>query len=399
MSGPPRLCVVAASELTIIAFLLEHLRAVRREMRVTVVVNTTDPGFARARGLDVDVVPVGIERDIAPALDAAALRRLTSLFRAQRFDIVHSYTPKAGLLTMTAAFLARVPVRVHTFTGQVWATRAGVARRVLKSADRVTARLATHVLVDSHHQREFLIREGVVAPEHSRVLHRGSVAGVDPVRFRPDPVARAEIRAALGIPSDASLFIYLGRLNRDKGIATLADAYSRIAAKRPDVHLLLVGGDEDGLTPEVLRRCAGAADRVHFEGFAERPERYLAAADVLCLPTLREGFGTVLIEAAATGIPVITTDIYGTRDAVVAGVTGLVHAPGDAAGLEAAMQTLVEEPELAATLGREGRKRAIEEFREAGLTRALLEFYRSSLAAGHSPVGAAGPGRGEERVS
>ena len=159
----PRLCYVVSSELTVKAFLLEHIRAAAAQHDISVVANTSDTAALRALGVPVDITPVAIARPIAPLADLAALWALWRLFRRERFDLVHSVTPKAGLLAALAGFLARVPVRIHTFTGQVWATRAGFGRWLLKRIDALTAAACTHVLADSGSQRDFLVAEAVGA--------------------------------------------------------------------------------------------------------------------------------------------------------------------------------------------------------------------------------------------
>jgi glycosyltransferase involved in cell wall biosynthesis len=377
-----RVCLVVATDLTIKAFLLDHLRALAGRYDVTVVANTDDPSLLRRHGLPLDVTPVRIERRISPVSDLGALVTLWRLFRARRFSAVHSVTPKAGLLTMLAGAAARVPVRLHTFTGQVWATRTGWARWALKQADRLIARAATHVLADSWSQRDFLIAEGVVAPGKIGVLGAGSISGVDLARFRPDPAARARLRAELALPSEAVVFLFLGRLNRDKGVLELARAFSGMASRHPDAWLLVVGPDEEGLTPEVERAVQGCAGRVRILGFTDRPEQVMAAADVYCLPSHREGFGTAVIEAAATGLPAIASRIYGLTDAIQEGETGLLHAPGEPQELSGLMSRLAGDPGLRTAMGLRARRRAEQDFAAARLTAELLRHYERLLSAG-----------------
>ena len=171
-----------------------------------------------------------IERDIAPLKDLIALWQMTRELRRGRFDLVHSVTPKAGLLAMVGGFLAGVPHRIHTFTGQVWATRRGLGRFVLKNMDRLTALTATRVLVDSPSQRDFLLLQGVVKADKSMVLGEGSIGGVDLQRFRPDPEIRKAVRTQLGVDDSVPLLLFVGRLKRDKGILDLAKAYAMLEA-------------------------------------------------------------------------------------------------------------------------------------------------------------------------
>ena len=175
----------------------------------------------------------------------------------------------------------------------------------------------------------------------------GSVCGVDTERFRPDPEARVRTRRRLRIPEEAFVFLFLGRLYREKGVYELAEAFESLRASHPEAHLLLVGPDEEGVVA-ALGRIPG----VTTEGFTDAPEEVLAAADVLCLPSHREGFGLVIIEAAACGVPAIGSDIYGISDAIVDGETGILHRVGSVADLRHAMSRLIEDRDLARRMGR-----------------------------------------------
>ena len=381
MSAPrKKVCLVVSSLVTAEVFLLDHLKALSREYEVTLVANTDDLGFLERHGIRGSLVPVAIERKIHPARDLAALQALARLFRRSRFDLVHSVTPKAGLLSTMAGALARVPVRIHTFTGQVWGTRKGISQRVLKNVDRVTASLATDILVDSHSQRDFLLREGVVSKERSRVLARGSISGVDTKRFRPDPEARRAVRAEHAVPGDALLFLHMARLTRDKGALVMAEAFARFAERDPGAHLLVVGPDEEDLRPLMSLAFSGCADRVRLLEYTRVPERYMAAADVLCLPSFREGFGSVLIDAAAAGIPTIASRIIGSVDAIEEGVTGLLHEAGNVPEMVSRMEQLAADPSLRREMGEKGRLRANRDFSEEIVTGALLDHYRARLA-------------------
>ena len=375
-----KICIVVASELTVRAFLLHHLAALAERYSVTVVAHFADPGYFRELNLKVRAVPVAIERHIAPLADILALTTLVRLFRAERFDLVHSITPKAGLLAMLAARLAGVPLRIHTFTGQVWVTRNGPMRALLKAADRMVARLATHALADSPTQREFLVAQGIIAPAKSTVLAQGSICGVDSGRFRPDSAARARIRNALGIAPEAIVLLYLGRIHRDKGLLDLARAFASIGARHPHAHLLLVGPDEDNLCAALAAAAGAYAGRLHWVDATDRPQEYFAAADIFCLPSYREGFGTTIIEAAATGVPAIGSRIYGITDAIVDGTTGLLFAPGDVRQLAERILTLVQDTEFRKRMGESARQRALQDFSAGVVTAALLDYYARLLA-------------------
>lgn len=374
----PRICYVVSSEITVAAFLREHIRHAGTRYDVTVAVNTGNPGFLAALGLKAELQSIAIERKIAPWRDLQALLALYRLLRRRRFALVHSVSPKAGLLAMLAGFLARVPVRIHTFTGQVWVTRRGYARGLLKLMDRLIALFATHILVDSPTQREFLLAQRVVSAEKSRVLGRGSVSGVDASRFRPDPQARAAVRQKLGYRDGDVVFLFLGRLHRDKGVLDLAQAFARVAATAQNARLLVVGPDEDGIQSLLQAALGNAAAQAQSIAYTDRPEGYMAAADVFCLPSYREGFGTTIIEAAAAGIPAIGSRIYGVTDAVDDGATGLLCDPGDIGQLANAMLQLTANELLRREMGKRARTRALRDFPAAAVTAELMRFYASA---------------------
>lgn len=379
-AAKPNACVVVSSPMTVAAFLRDQLRELAGRYDLFVAANAPDGGFLN--GLPARFVPVPVERKILPLADLRALVCLYRLFRRERFDIVQSVTPKAGLLAMAAAFFACVPVRVHTFTGQVWATKSGAARAGLRFLDTLLAGFATHVLVDSFSQRQFLIENRVVSAEKSSVLGMGSISGVDTQRFHPDPDARRALREKCGIPSGDVVFVYVGRLNRDKGIPELIAAFERVAGRVPGTRLLVVGPDEESM--EVLMDRSPARERMVRVGYTSTPEQFMAASDIFVLPSHREGFGSTVIEAAAAGIPSVASRIYGLTDAVADGQTGLLHTSGNIDELADAMARLASDAEERQRMGDAARVRAENEFAMPKVTANTLAFYAAALAATRS---------------
>lgn len=381
-----KIAFVVSAPLTAEAFLCDHVAALSEHFEVHLIANAdpraiAHPTLERARRHRVAIV-----RAISPWSDLRAIAALIALLRRERYSAVHSLTPKAGLVTALAAFVARVPVRIHTFTGQVWATRAGAGRSVLKTMDRLIAALDTHILVDSLSQRDFLRSERVLSPTGGVVLAHGSVSGVDASRFRPDPAKRTSVRARLGIASDAIVFLFVGRLTREKGVLELAQAFREIASERPDAVLLVVGPDEEGLGAAMREACGPAAGRLVLAGQTAEPESYMAASDVFCLPSYREGFGSVVIEAAAAGLPAIGSRIYGVTDAIEERGTGLLVDPRDAAALAGAMRELAANATLRAQLAHAARERALRDFSNRAVSAALVSFYAAALARTDIPV-------------
>jgi glycosyltransferase involved in cell wall biosynthesis len=374
-----RICYVVSSEMTVAAFLKGHIVLAEETYDVSVAVNTSDKECLRKLGLSATLLAVPIERKISLLKDIRALLVMYRHFRRQKFDLVHSVSPKAGLIGMLAAWLAGIPHRVHTFTGQVWVTKSGWRRSLLKLADWLIGTLTTSALVDSPSQRDFLVAEGVLPSGKSHVIGCGSICGVDAFRFCPNAEYRNAVRMSLNIPGSAILLLSLGRMNRDKGVVDLAVAFSKLAQRFPELYLLLVGPDEDGQVPAVMEVCGPVVDRVIHVGFTREPERFMAAADVFCLPSYREGFGMVIVEAAASGVPAVASRIYGLTDAVADGSTGLLHQPGNPEAIAAALERMILDPKERLRMGAEARARAQECFSDGESSRGLIAFYGTML--------------------
>lgn len=367
-----------SAPMTVNAFLQQPIRRLSEHYEVYVVCNAESDDVLLVSILNyVTVLPVRLERKVSLWLDFKALILLFSLFRKYDFQSVHSVTPKAGLLAMLAAYFSAIPVRVHTFTGQVWVTRRGLKRRILKNMDRLIALLATDILVDSPSQQKFLLDEGVISTLKSSVLLDGSISGVDIDRFKPNNEVRNKVRKKLSIHDRAVVFLFIGRLSRDKGVLDLALAFADVS--NPQAILLIVGPDEEGLRFEMENILSDRIGNVRFVGFCSNPENYMAAADVMCLPSYREGFGSVVIEAAAVGIPTIGTKIYGVEDAIDDTNTGLLFEAGNVEELKARIIKLLNDLPQRARLGQQARKRAITKFSSSRLAQAWLKYYQEKL--------------------
>lgn len=376
-----QIVIVATATFPMKMFMSSHVLALRDSYDITLIANGDSAEIEALLIPDkVRFLNVPIQRKIALLSDLKVLFILIRLFLVHRPSVVFSITPKAGLLCALAAKLAGVPARLHIFTGQVWASRLGLSRWLLKMADRLIASLVTNVLADSFSQRDFLVAEGVVAANRIHVLANGSACGVDTARFKPDHSIRSSMRQALGIPMGSLVILYLGRLNRDKGVLELARAFRRFAHRYPKAWLVLAGPDEEGLHNEVRAICSDVSGRVLQTGYISAPERYMAMSDVLCLPSHREGFGSVIIEAGACAVPSIASRIYGITDAVVDEQTGLLFSAGDEDALEACMIRLAEDPALLNRLGGAARVRATKDFSTETVTQALVNYINEIVS-------------------
>lgn len=375
-----KICLLTTSELVVRWFLLDQLAALSQRYDVTLLVNTDNPSFLQDTGIRVRVLPLDIARKISPSQDLRTLLDLVRRLQRERFDLVHTVAPKAGLLGIMAAAITRVPLRIHTFQGEVWATRTGLMRRLLRFLDWLVARLATHLLVVSESERQFLVAEGILPPSKSRVLAKGSICGVDTQRFSPPGDNKAALRARMNIAPAQTVFLYVGRLTKDKGILDLVVAFDQFWLTNPASLLMIVGPDEEQLGAHIRAMKLKADAAIRIPGPTTTPEDYIAAADVVCLPSYREGLGMVLIEAAAVGIPAMASRIYGISDAVVDGETGLLHTPASVEDIRQTMQRLSSDPALRQHLGDQALQRARRDFSQETVTAALLDFYTEILA-------------------
>ena len=350
--APPKICLLAATALTVHFFLKPHLLELSKNYDVTLALNPANDTYLPDLALPIEISPIDVARKISPWQDFIALFQLIKLFHAKRFDLLITVVPKAGLLGMIAAFLVGIPRRLHIFQGEVWASKKGALKIALKLADKVTAKLATHVIAVSGSERQFLIKEGIVSADKILVLGAGSISGVNLERYYPrkrDDIYEA--RRSFGIPVDAVIVIFLGRLVADKGINEFAYACRNLEKSCPNLWILLVGPDEEGVINLVLDRMGGMKSRAKVFGFTSEPEKYITAADFICLPSHREGFGVVLIEAAAMGLPAIGSKIYGVSDAVIDNKTGILFDKGNVVELQNAIYRLYTNTSLRYSLG------------------------------------------------
>ena len=234
--------------------------------------------------------------------------------------------------------------------------------------------------MDGNSQRDFLICNYIVSRKKSLVLGAGSICGVNVKRFNPQAQIRQEEREKLRLTDGHVVFVFLGRLNRDKGIYELFEAFNQLVAQCDKAFLLIAGQDEENCMEKLgAYACIKENDNFKYVGLTWTPERFLQVGDVFCLPSYREGFGSSVIEASCLGLPVICSDAYGIMDAMVDNETGLRCKVGDASSLCGAMKRLYESFELRKKLGQAGRKRVLEQFDGAIITKKWVEYYHSFL--------------------
>ena len=360
-----------------------RLRTLREAgFRVTLVSSPGELLTRTAAQEGVESIAIPMRREIAPLADLWSLLRLCWLLYRLKPDMTEFSTPKAGLLGSMAAMLCGVPSRVYLLRGLKLETSTGLKRRILLAAERLASACSHAVLCNSESLRKQALALGVAPEAKLRLLGSGSSNGVDVERFSPGP---GSLRARLGLPADAPVVGFVGRLTRDKGLPELVEAFDAILAAKPEAHLLLVGwfdASEDATRPRSAHPHRNHP-RIHCTGFVADTAPYYRAMDVMVLPTWREGFPNVVLEAAATGIPVVTTLSTGSRDSVVPEVTGLLIPPGYPAAIREAVLQLLGNPERRCRMGKAARAWVLEHYVKGRVLGLTVHCYISLFEQNH----------------
>jgi len=330
----------------------------------------------------VEHVSIPMKRGISPLADLVSVCRLCAALLRLRPVLTEFSTPKAGLLGNIAGFLCRVPVRIYVLRGLRLETVSGLQHWILKITEWVAAACSHVVVCNSESLRSQAQALGIAPRRKLRLVGSGSSAGVDNQRFAPRCETRSnDMRTRLGIAGDVGVIGFVGRLTRDKGIPELLRAFEEVLENFPQALLLLVGWFDESEDP------LGPADRARIEkhprilctGFVAETAPYYRAMDLMVLPTWREGFPNALLEAAASGVPVVSTLVTGARDAVWHNHTGLLVPPGDSRVLALAIERLLLDPALRRRMGVAGRAWVSERFVSTRVQRHTVGLYRKLI--------------------
>ena len=336
----------------------------------------------------VRTIAVPMRRHISPLHDLVSLWQLFWLFRREKPDMVHSITPKAGLLSMIAGKLAGVPIRLHTFTGLIWPTARGLKRKILVVTDKLLCACATHLNPEGQGVAHDL--QAHITHKPLTVLGHGNVRGIDFDYYTSTPdIERAahQYRADLGIPSDAFVFLFVGRIVRDKGIVELLEAFKNLTesySQKSDtpspISLLLVGNEEEHLDPlpPSTQELINTLPNVYRLPHQKDVRPIYATAQALVFPSYREGFPNVVLEAGAFALPSIVTDINGSREIITNGDNGLVIPPQNIEALTQAMQTLLHTPHLK-SMGEAAYRNVQQHYSQPLVWQHLKDYYQHLL--------------------
>jgi len=329
----------------------------------------------------IRVVPLEMTRTISPWKDIRALWQMYRLCRKEKPDIVHSHTPKAGIIGMLGARLADVPNRFHTVAGLPLMETTGLKRSVLNFVEKLTYACATKVYPNSKGLYDFIVTEEFCNPSKLKVLGEGSSNGIDTAFFSRTQIPETqlqELRQSLGLLRDDFVFIFVGRLVGDKGINELVHAFKE--TNLPQTKLLLVGPLEtalDALLPETLKEIENNKSILSV-GYQDDVRPYFTLADALVFPSYREGFPNVVLQAGAMELPAIVTDINGCNEMIIEGENGLIVPPKNTEQLRAAMTRLVVDKKLYNELKANTRDRIIQNYEQSVVWQAILKEYKNA---------------------
>jgi len=330
---------------------------------------------------NIEVIPVEMTRKITPIKDLVAVYRLYKIFKREKPSIVHSHTPKAGTLSMLAAKLARVPNRLHTIAGLPLLEVTGAKRKLLDTVEKITYACSTKIYPNSYRLKDIILDNKDTSDQKLKVIAKGSSNGIDTSYFDPSLFSKKEdddLKAKLNIKENDLVFVFVGRLVKDKGIEELVRAFKLINAKHKNTKLLLVGSYEKELDPidsEVEKEIDTNID-IKAVGWQEDVRPYFSISDILTFPSYREGFPNVVMQAAAMGLVSIVSNINGCNEIITDGVNGLIIPVKNSTALFDSMDHLINEKELLKRLSGNARKSICENYERQYVWDELHKEYK-----------------------
>lgn len=329
----------------------------------------------------VNVYDVELTRAITPLKDLKAVFRLTTYLREVKPLIIHTHTPKAGIIGMLSGFLARVPIRLHTVAGLPLLEVTGGKRKILDLVEKFTYKLAHKVYPNSTELKRIILKLGYAEESKLKVLGKGSSNGIDTTYFNPlnyNPDFKSDLRSQLAIPENDFVYIFIGRLVKEKGINELVQAFKNLHKKHPEISLLLVGPLEQELDPlsDETLNVIESHPKIFTTGYQIDVRPYFAISNVLAFPSYREGFPNVVLQAGAMSLPSIVTDINGCNEIIQPDENGLIIPVKDTSALQTAMKSLYENPDFCRKLTVNARELIQMNYERGQFWKILLKEYK-----------------------
>lgn len=327
---------------------------------------------------------IPLTRQITPLKDLFALWKLYQFLRKEKPQIVHTHTPKAGLIGMLAAWMAQVPVRMHTVAGLPLMEATGVKRRLLTFLEKLTYRLTSKVYPNSQGLASFILTQKLTTSNKLKIIGKGSSNGIDLHYFNPSVFSREEItkqKESLAIPERDLVFSFVGRLVKDKGIQELVTAFDELSKDFSKIHLLLIGSYEPTLDPlneEAMERIE-KNPKIHAIGYQKDIRPYLGLSNIFVFPSYREGFPNAVMQALAMEVPVIASDINGCNELIVHGENGWLVPAKDAVALEQQIRSILEQPNVLQTMKKGTRSSIEKNFQRENIWQLLHQEYEELI--------------------
>lgn len=334
----------------------------------------------------IKTISINMERGISPVKDLISLFRLYHVLKSEKPAIVHSITPKAGLLTMLAGKMAGVPIRIHTFTGLIFPTKKGFVQKVLINMDRLLCSAATNIYPEGKGVKKDLVNYKITS-KPLKVIANGNVNGIDLDYFSTETVSEVQkdqLKRQLNIAPSDFVFVFVGRLVGDKGINELVEAFLQISKnseQSKSAKLLMIGPLEehlDPLKPETIKEIKNNPDILDL-GFQKDVRPYFAISDALVFPSYREGFPNVVMQAGAMGLPSIVSDINGCNEIVIEGKNGMIIPVKNSEKLKTAMEKILSDTDLYHKLKMNSRPMIQSRYEQSVIWNELLKEYKTLL--------------------
>ena len=385
--GKPKLFRISTVPMSLNLLLKGQLKFLNEHFDVTAI---------SGEGKDLDIVaeregvkthPIEMHREISIKQDLKSLWQLYRYFKKEKPDIIHSITPKAGLLSMFAGKLAGVPVRMHTFTGLIFPHKEGYMKHTLITMDKLLCRCATHLFPEGEGVKQDLLKYKITK-KPLKVIANGNVNGVDLDYFNPEQLNPNEVESlkkAFHISEEDFVFVFVGRLVIDKGVRELVRAFNNISKKHKNAKLILVGPKENAHNPRKRKmfHIINQNEQILSVGFQEDIRPYLAIANVFILPSYREGFPNAVLQAGAMGLPSIVSDISGCNEIIENNINGFLVPPKNQTELEEVIHNLFINKNLINSMKDNSRKIVKDKFNKDIVWNALLKEYYKILQEAH----------------
>ena len=372
----PKICFIVSSPLTAKSFLEKHFILLSQKFDITLIANLIDDELIKYKNPYLfETKHIRIKRKINIFFDIVSFIELFFYLNSRKFAAIITLTPKASLLGILTAYLSRIPKRIQIFTGQVWHTKGILFKFFYILIDKITIYLSTQSIVDGNPQLNFLISNNIINKDKSITIGKGTIGGVDINKFKPDQIIRKKLRSEFNFSDKDIVFLYLGRLNKDKGIFDLLNAFMLLT--QINIKLLIVGPDEENINYIVKSKYNSS--KIIIQGPTDLAHEIMQVCDIFCLPSHREAFGLSIIEASSCEKAIICSDTYGLADTIVENITGLKHITKDINSLSNKMSILIEDNDLRERLGKNGRKYVVDNFSSNLITNLWLDYFVNEL--------------------